>query len=104
MENKVSIQVSCLKFLDSYRFLSSGLDKLVESINSFPLKDPQTLPNIFEYEIFKRNLAYPYEKFTNNNFQEPLNLTKEGFWSTLKQTTPPDEKLTEYKIFLKSLT
>ena len=37
-------------------------------------------------------MAYPYEKFTLDNFQEPrsfaLNLTKD-FWSTLKQRTPP---------------
>ena len=32
------------------------------------------------------------EPLTLINFQEPLNLTKEDFWSTLKQTTPPDEE------------
>ena len=40
------------------------------------------------------NVVYPYEYFTFNDFQKPLNLTKEDFWSTLKQETPPDEEQT----------
>ena len=44
-------------------------------------------------ELFKKKLAYPYEYLTHSIFQEPLNLTKEDFWSTLKQTTPPDEEI-----------
>ena len=88
MENYVSVQLSCLRFLDSYRFLSTNLDKLVKSINSFPIMDEKGLDD----EFFKKKLAYPYEYLNLGNFQEPLNLTKEDFWSTLKQTNPPDEE------------
>ena len=84
MENYVSVEVGCLRFLDSYRFLSTNLDKLVKSINTFPIMDENGLDD----ELFKKKLAYPYEYFTHNNFQEPLNLSPEDFWSTLKQTTP----------------
>ena len=89
MENYVSVQVGCLKFLDSYRFLSTKFDKLGRSIHSFPIMDE----NGFGDELFKKKLAYPYEVFSLSNFQEPLNLTKEDFWSTLKQRTPPDEEI-----------
>ena len=41
---------------------------------------------------YSKKLAYPYEYVNFGNFQEPLDLTKEDFWSTLKQTTPPDEE------------
>ena len=89
MEKYVSVEVGCLRFLDSYRFLNSGLVKLVKSINSFPIIDENGLDD----EIFKKKLAYPYEYFTLDNIQEPLNLTKEDFWSTLKQTTPSLEEI-----------
>ena len=93
MENYVSVQVGCLRFLDSNRFLSTILDKLVKSINSFPIMDEIG----FTDELIKKKLAHPYEKFTLDIFQEPrsfvLNLTKEDIRSTLKQTTPPDEEI-----------
>ena len=53
MENYVSVEVECLKFLDSYRFLSTNLDKLVRSINSFPIMDE----NGPDDELFKKKLA-----------------------------------------------
>ena len=49
--------------------------------------------NGFTDELFKKKLAYPYDHLNLGNFQEPLNLTKEDFWSTEKQTTPPDEEI-----------
>ena len=89
MENYVSVEVGCLRFLDSYRFLSSNLDKLDKSINCFPIMDE----NGHDDELFKKKLAYPYEYLNLSDIQEPLNLTKENFWSTLKQTTPPDAEI-----------
>ena len=62
MEIYVSVQVGCLRFLDSYR-----LDKLVKSINSFPIKNENGLDD----ELFKKKVAYP-EYLTHSNFQEPL--------------------------------
>ena len=53
MENYVSVQVGCLRFLDSYRFLSTNLDKLVKSIISFPIMDENGLDD----ELFKKKLA-----------------------------------------------
>ena len=89
MENYVSIQVGCLRFLDSYRFLSSSLDKLVKSLDSFPIMDE----NGFKDKISTKKLAYPYEYFNLDNFQKPLNLTKEDYWSTLTQSYPSDDDI-----------
>ena len=53
LENFVSIQVVCLRFSDSYRFLSSGLDELVKSLDSLPAMDENRLID----EFFKEKLG-----------------------------------------------
>ena len=89
LENYVSVQVACLRFLDSYRFLSSSLDKLVKSLDSLPVMNE----NGFKDKLLKKKLAYPYEYLNLDNFQEPLNLTKEDYWSTLTQSYPSDDDI-----------
>ena len=48
-------------------------------------------------DLFKKKLAYPYEKFNLDNLQEPLssalNLTKEDYWSSLTQSYPCDDDI-----------
>ena len=101
MENFVSVEVGCLRFLDSYRFLNSSLDKLITSIqsaaNTFPIMDENGLDD----ELFKKKLAYPYDNLNLSNIQEPLNLSPEDFWSTLKQTTPSLEEINRTQEFIK---
>ena len=97
MENYVSVQVGCLRFLDSYRFLSSSLQQLVKSINNFPIMDT----NGFKDELFKQKLAYPYEYFNFENFDKPFALTNEDFWSTLNQSIPPDEEISRTQEIIK---
>ena len=89
MENYVSVQVPCLRFLDSYRFLSSSLNKLVKSLDNFPIMKLEGMSD----DLFKKKLAYPYEYLNLDNFQEPLNLTKEDYWSTLTQSYPSDDDI-----------
>ena len=65
MENYVRVQIGCLRFLESSRFLSSSLDKLVRSINRFPIMEP----NMFKDEFLKKKFPYPCEYFNFGNFQ-----------------------------------
>ena len=44
-------------------------------------------------DLLKKKLAYPYEYLNLDNFQEPLNLTKEDYWSTLTQSYPSDDDI-----------
>ena len=89
LENYVSVQVGCLRFLDSYRFLSSSLDKLVKSLDNFPIMKLEGMSD----DLFKKKLAYLYEYLNLDNFREPLNLTKEDYWSTLTQSYPSDDDI-----------
>ena len=98
IENYVSVQERCLRFLDSDRFLGTNLNKLGKSINSFPIMDENGLDD----ELFKKKLTYPHEVFDLSNFNEPLNLTKEDFLSTLKQTSPSDEEYNRTREFIKA--
>ena len=89
MESYDSVQVGCLRFLDSYRFLSSSLQKLIASLDTLKYMNSEG----FFDDLFKKKLAYAYEKFNLINFQEPLNLTNEDYRSTLTQSNPCDDDI-----------
>ena len=89
-ENYISVKIGCLKFLDSYRFLDASFNKLSMTLTSFPSLDE----NGIEDELFKRKLAYPYEKGkTIESFYTPLKLGREDYFSTLKQSYPDFEEI-----------
>ena len=76
--------------MDSYRFLDASLDKLSLTLSSFPSLDK----NGIEDDLFKRKLAYPYEKVkTIEAYCEPLKLGREDYFSTLKQSYPDFEEI-----------
>ena len=86
----ISVKIGCLKFLDSYRFLDASLDKLSLTLTFFPSLDK----NGMEDDSFKRNFAYPYEKGkTIESNYNPLNLGREDYFSTLKQSYPDFEEI-----------
>ena len=89
-ENYISVKIGCLKLLDSYRFLDASLDKLSLTLTSFPSLDK----NGMEDDLFKRKLAYPYEKGKNiESCYKPLKLGRDDYFSTLKQSYPDFEEI-----------
>ena len=58
MENYVSVQVGCLRFLDSYRFLSSSLQELITSLNDFPYMQNEGLTD----DLFKKKTSLSIRK------------------------------------------
>ena len=94
LENYVSNQVCCSRFLDSYRFLSSSLQKLIASLGTLKYLNSECLTD----DLLRKKLAYPYEKFNLENIQhanmsQPLSLTKEDYSSTLTQSYPCDDDI-----------
>ena len=76
-ENYISVKIGCLKLLDCYRFLDASLDKLSTTLKSFPSLDA----NGMEDDLFKRKLAYPYEKGkTIESYYKPLKLCREDYF------------------------
>ena len=71
-----------MKFLDSYNFLDSSLNKLSKAPKSFSSLGA----NVMEDELFKK-MTYPYVKGqSNKSFYKPLILGTEDYFSTLKQS------------------
>ena len=63
--------------MDSHGFLDASLDKLSTILTFFPSIDASGM----EDELFKKKLAYPYEKDeTIESFFEPLKLGREEYF------------------------
>ena len=76
--------------MDSYRFLDASLVKLSLTLSSFSSLDE----NDMEDDLFKRKLAYPYEKGKIiGSYYKPLKLGREDYFSTLKQSYPDLEEI-----------
>ena len=70
--------------------MDASLDKFSTTLKSFPSLDA----NGMEDDLFKRKLAYPYEKGNNiESFYEPLKLGRDDYFSTLKQSYPDFEEI-----------
>ena len=104
IEDYISVTFGCIRFIDSYRFLSSSLGSLVKTLDNDDFKTlKEEFPDKWEYLIEK--LAYPYEFFNSiDGYQKPVNnLKKENFFSKLKIDYPIDSEIEKTKKLLKYL-
>ena len=97
-EKYISVTYGCIRFIDSYRFLSSGLDSLVKNLdeNDFKILKKE-FPDKWLY--LNKKLAYPYEYFNSiDDYKKPVHsLKKEDFFSKLKNKCPDDEEIQRTK-------
>ena len=97
-EEYISIRYGCIRFIDSYRFLSESLDKLVKNLNESDFKIlKKEFPDKWQY--LNKKLAYPYEYFNSiDDYKKPVNdLKKEDFFNKLKNDYPDDEEIKRTK-------
>ena len=101
-EEYISVRYGFISFIDSYRFLSESLDKLVKNLdeNDFKILKKE-FPDKWQY-LYKK-LAYPCEYFNNiTDYKKPVNdLKKEDFFSKLKNDYPDDEEIERTKETIK---
>ena len=97
-EEYISITYGCIRFIDSYRFLSGDLDSLVKNLNEGDFKIlKKEFPDKWLYLNIK--LAYPYEYFNSiGDYKKSVHiLRKEDFFSKLKNEYPDDGEIQRTK-------
>ena len=93
-EEYISVKYGCIRFIDSYRFLSESLDKLVKNLDDDDFKNlKKKFPDKWQY--LNKKLAYPYQYFNSiDDYQKSVdNLKKEDFFSKLKNGYPDDDEI-----------
>ena len=84
-EEYIVVKYGRIRFVDSYRFLSESLEKLVENLVEHDFKIlKKEFPDKWQY--LNKKLAYPYEYFNSiEDYQKYVDkLKKEDFFSNLK--------------------
>ena len=103
-EEYISVRYGCIRFIDSYRFLSECLNKLVKNLDEDDFKIlKKEFPDKWQY--LNKKLAYPYQYFISiDDYKKPVNdLKKEDFFSKLKIGYPDDDEIERTKEIIKLL-
>ena len=101
-EEYISVTYGCIRFIDSYRFLSSGLDSLVKNLNEDDFKIlKKEFPD--KWQFLNKKLAYPYEYFNNiDDYKKTVhNLENKDFFSKLKNKCPDDKEIDRTREIIK---
>ena len=101
-EEYITVKYGCIRFFDSYHFLSESLDKLVKNLDEDDFKIlKKEFPDKWKY--LNKKLAYPYEYFNSiKDYQKPVdNLKKEDFFNELKNDYPDDDEIERTKEIIK---
>ena len=97
-EEYITVKYGCIRFIDSYRFLSEILEKSVKNLDE---DDFKILKNEFpdKWHYLNKKLTYPYQIFNSiDGYRKPVNdLKKEDFFSKLKNEYPNDDEIKRTK-------
>ncbi|XP_076663947.1 uncharacterized protein LOC143366632 [Andrena cerasifolii] len=90
-----------LRFIDSYNFLNTSLDKLASFLSTDKLKilrsEFETL-SIEDFNLLARNGVFPYEYLDcANKLQDPCLPPRESFYSSLTGETVSETDIIEYR-------
>ena len=101
-EEYILVKYGCIRFIDSYRFLSESLDKLVKNLDE---DDFEILKKEFpdKWQYLNKKLAYPYEYFNSiEDYDKPVDkLENKDFFSKLKNKCPDDKEIDRTREIIK---
>ena len=87
MEKYISFQVRQLRFIDSFQFLQTSLDKLVKGCDNFAITQKYE-PDDSRRQLLLRKGMYPYEYMSHlRTFEETELPPQAAFYSKLKEET-----------------
>ena len=98
----ISVKYGCVRFIDSYRFLSEKLEKFVKNLGGDDFKIlKKEFPD--KYQHLNKKLAYPYEYFNSiDDYKKPVDkLEKEDFFSKITNDYPDDDEIERTKEIIK---
>ena len=102
-EEYTSVTYGCIRFIDSYSFVSESLDKIVKNLDE---DDFKTLKKEFpgKWQNLNKKLAYPNQYFSSiGDYKKPVDkLKKYDFFSNLKNKCADDEEIERTKEIIKS--
>ena len=101
-EEYITVKYGCIRFIDSYRFLSESLDKLVKKLDEDDFKNlRKEFPDKWQYS--NKKIAYPYEYFNSiDDYKKRVDiLEKEDFFSKLKNDYPDNDEIERTKEIIK---
>ena len=97
-EKYIVVKYGCIRFINSYRFLSESLDKYVKNLDE---DDFKILRKEFsdKWQYLNKKLAYPYQYFNSiDDYQKAFDkLKKEDFFGKLKNKCADDDEIERTK-------
>ena len=102
-EEYISVKYGCIRLIDSYRFLSEKLEKLIKNLDEDHFKIlKKEFPNN-KWQYLNKKLTYPYEYFNSiDDYKKPVHkLEKEDFFSRLINGCPDDDEIERTKEIIK---
>ena len=101
-EEYIAVKYGCIRFIDSYRFLSESLHKLGKNLDEDDFKIlKKEFPDKWQY--LNKKLAYPNQYFNCiDDYQKPVDkLKNEDFFSKLRIDYPDDDEIERTKEIIK---
>jgi hypothetical protein len=90
-EDYISFQFGCLRFLDSFRFLSGSLDNITKSMTDKDFKLTRLFyPDDDKFKLLRKKGSVPYSFYTSFETFNETTLTHDMFYNDLKNEMEPE--------------